>query len=285
MQHGLLAAGDGLDEPGWLRPGRDCGEAFVGGVGLVFTGQVGLACGQFGTAGDERLCFLNAAEVEEGVGEGQEGDGAFGVVGQPGLFGQFEDGPAVGFGVVGTSVQAVDLGQMATGDDVHDRHGPVGGDEVERGTEGFPGFVELAGGHPAAADDEEQTGARPRLVAWDQVEGGFGGAQRVVGVTEGDEPARFEQGQLRFHERSLDPVRNSDSVSRKASTSSWTSSQRPAWWATQAAARVRRRCRRSTSPGSSWIHSRKVSSRPCPTRIHRSRSMSSAPRSGSPAAM
>ena len=52
----------------------------------------------------------------------------------------------------------------------------------------------------------------PWLVAWYQVEGGFGGAQRVVGVTERDEPARFEQGQLRFHERSLDPVRNSDFV-------------------------------------------------------------------------
>ena len=37
------------------------------------------------------------------------------------------------------------------------------------------------------------TGTRPRR--------GLGGPQRVVGVTEGDQPSRFEQGQLGFHER------------------------------------------------------------------------------------
>ena len=145
----------------------------------------------------------DAAAVEEHVAEGEEGDGALGVVGQPGLLGQIEDCPAVGLGVGGASFQAVDLGQMATGDDVHDGHGPVAGDEVEGGTEGLAGLVELAGGHPAAADDEEQTGACPRLIGWYEVEGGLGGPQGVVGVTESDQPSRFEQGQLGFHERSV----------------------------------------------------------------------------------
>src|SRR5215207_7378028 len=116
---------------------------------------------------------------------------------------QIEDGPAVGLGVGGASLQSFDFGQVATGDDVHDGYGPVAGDEVEGGTEGVPGPVELTGVHPAAAHDQEQTGASPRLIARHEMEGGLGGPQGFVGVTEGDQPARLEQGQLSFHERAV----------------------------------------------------------------------------------
>ena len=162
-------------------------------AGLAFAGDVGLPQASSVPRAMSASASSTRSEVEERAAEGEVGDAALGVVGQPGLVGEVEDGPAVGLGVGGAALEPVDLGQVATGDDVHDGHRPVRGGEVEGRSEGVPGPVEVSGGHAAAADDEEQAGAGAGLVVGHETEGVLGGAQRVVGVTESDEPSRFEQ--------------------------------------------------------------------------------------------
>ena len=103
-------------------------------------------------------------------------------------------------------------------------------------------LVEVAVGHPAAADDEQQTGPGAGLIAGHQPEGVLGdrAAASATSPSATSRPASSSATSACTSAASGAGSISRSAVASKASTRSWTSSQRPAWCATQAAARVRR---------------------------------------------